>query len=84
MLNDTLHHCPPDWWLPSSSDCNPLNYFFCAVIEAKTKREAHHTVYSLKAAIVKEVATVDKNMVVRPCDSFAPPFRWSSALSVVS
>ena len=53
-----------------SSDCNPLDYFFWGVIEAKTNKHAHNTVNSLKAAIVEEFAAVDKDMVAKAFDSF--------------
>ena len=58
--------------LSPSPDCNPLDYFFWGVIEAKTNKHAHNTVDSLKAAIVAEFAAVDKDTVAKACESFRP------------
>lgn len=72
LLNNVPHHWSPDLWPPSSPDCNPLDYFFWGVIEAKTNKHAHNTVDSLKAAIVAEFAAVDKDTVAKACESFRP------------
>ena len=70
LCNNVPHHWSPDLWPPSSPDCNPLDYFFWGVIEAKTNKHAHNTVDSLKGAIMEAFATINKDMVAKACGSF--------------
>lgn len=70
LLNNVPHHWSPDLWPPFSPDCNPLDYFFWGVIEAKTNKHTHNIVNSLKADIVEAFAAMDKDMVAKACDSF--------------
>ena len=70
LLNSAPHHWSPDLWPPTSSDRNPLDYFFWGVIEAKTNKHAQNTVDFLKAAVREEFAAVDKDMVTKACDPF--------------
>lgn len=70
LLNHVPHHWSLDLWPSCSADCNPLDYFFWGAIDAKTNKQVHIKVDSLKAAFMEELATKDKNMVARACNAF--------------
>ncbi|QQP49409.1 Uncharacterized protein FKW44_010074 [Caligus rogercresseyi] len=60
----------PDLWPPSSSDCNPLDYFFWGMVENKTIKHAYNTLDSLRATIVEEFANMKKDVVAKACGRF--------------
>ena len=47
-------------WPPSSSDCNPYDYFLCGVCERKVNKYPHNTKTSLKTKITEFMASLDK------------------------
>ncbi|QQP55437.1 Uncharacterized protein FKW44_008619, partial [Caligus rogercresseyi] len=70
LLENLPYHWSPDLWPPSSPDCNPLDYFFCGMVENKTNKHAHNTLDSLRAAIVEEFANMKKDIVAKACGRF--------------
>ncbi|QQP55531.1 Transposable element tcb2 transposase, partial [Caligus rogercresseyi] len=49
-----------EFWPPSSPDLNPSDYYLWGVLERDTKKRAHNTVDSLKAAIIQAVANLSR------------------------
>lgn len=71
LVKNIPQNCLPDLRPPSSSNCNPVHYFFCSVGVAKTNKHAYSTVNFLRAAITEGLAAVDKTWVARACDSLS-------------
>ena len=54
----------------NSPDLNPLDYFFCGVLEARTNRRPHTTKSSLIATIKEQVANMERDLVTKACHKF--------------
>ena len=68
MINVPFHWSP-DLWPPSSSDCNPLDYYVWGVVEAEVNKVPHNTLNDTRAAVV-EVMGIWTRRLIRACGAF--------------
>ncbi|XP_053947683.1 uncharacterized protein LOC128856410 [Anastrepha ludens] len=70
LQNNLPYHWSPDFWPPSSPDCNPLDYYVWGTVEAKVNAKPHNTKDALKTTIEEVMTTMDKGEVTRACGRF--------------
>ncbi len=56
--------------MPSSPDCNPLNYYVWGVVERESNKRAHPNMDSLRQAIITAVTNLNKDYLVNACRRF--------------
>ena len=59
-----------DVWMPSSPDCNPLDYYVWGACERRINRTPHSNLESLKAAIVTGFAELPKTKITLACSRY--------------
>jgi len=63
MTKNFHDHITPNIWPMSSLDFNPLDYYVWIVVERKVNEHPHNTKNSLKAAIVRIMSNMNKNLI---------------------
>ena len=59
-------------WLPSSPDCNHLDFRIWGVVESRACATAHLNVDALKASVDREWAAMSEDYVIKTCKAFRP------------
>jgi hypothetical protein len=57
-------------WLPSSPDCNPLDYFVWGVSELHVNKTPHNTSAALMEKITEVMGNLDKDTMAKACRRF--------------
>jgi hypothetical protein len=58
------------WWPPSSTDCNPLDYFMWCVVEREVNQCPHITLAFLKAMTSDVMSDLDREVIIHACQKF--------------
>jgi hypothetical protein len=71
-----------DHWLkemlpPSSTGCNPLDYFMCCEVEREVNKCLHITLASLKAMASDVMIDLDREVIIHACKMF---WSWIEAV----
>jgi hypothetical protein len=65
-----MDHRLEEMWPPSSTDCNPLDYFIWCVVDRQVNKCPHITLASLKAKISDVMTDLDREVVIHACKKF--------------
>ncbi len=72
LKNNLPWMIPKEMWPPNSPDLNPMDYFFWSVVEEDSNKVPHSNIESLKRAIVRAFAEIDRSALKRACAAFRP------------
>ncbi|QQP49911.1 Uncharacterized protein FKW44_010738 [Caligus rogercresseyi] len=75
VLRESRHVLVKGVLAPSSPDLNPCDYYLWGVLERDTKKRAHNTVDSLKAAFIQAVANLSREQVAHAVGSSGTVWR---------
>jgi hypothetical protein len=64
-------------WPPSSSDCNPSDYFMWCIVEREVNRCPHVTLATLKVMTSDVMTDLDKEVIINACKKF---WSWIEAV----
>jgi hypothetical protein len=62
-----MDHCLKEMWPPSSTDCNPLDYFMWCVVEREVIKSLHITLASLKVMTSDVMTDLDREVIIHAC-----------------
>ena len=66
-----------EMWPPSSTDCNPLDYFLWCVVEREVIKCSHITLSSLKVMTSDLMTDLDREVIIHAGKKFQP---WIEAV----
>ncbi len=66
-----------EMWPPSSTDCNPLDYFMWCKVEREVTKWPHITLISLKVMTSDLMTDLDKEVIIHACKKF---WSWIDAV----
>jgi hypothetical protein len=67
-----MDHWLKEMWPPTSTDCNPLDYFMWCVVERKVNKCPHITLASLKAMTSDVMTDIDGEVIIHACKKLVP------------
>jgi hypothetical protein len=62
--------CLKEMWPPSSTDCNPLDYFMRCVFEREVIKCPHIILSSLKVMTSDLMTDLDREVIIHACKKF--------------
>jgi hypothetical protein len=65
-----MDHWLKEMWPPSSTDCNPFDYFMWCVVEREVNKCPHITLASLKVMTSDIMTDLDKEVIIHACKTF--------------
>ncbi len=70
MKANLMDHWLEEMWPPSSTDCNPLDYFMWCEVDREVNKGPHKTLASLKANNSVVMTELDREVVNHACKKF--------------
>ena len=65
-----MDHWLKEMWPPSSTDCNPLDYFMWVIVEREVNKCPHITLASLKAMTSDVMTDLDREVFIHAGKKF--------------
>jgi hypothetical protein len=65
-----MDHWLKEMWPPSSTDCNPLDYFMWFIVEREVNKCPHITLASLKAMTSDVLTDLEREVIIHARKKF--------------
>jgi hypothetical protein len=65
-----MNHWLEEMWPPSSTDCNPLDYFMWCIVDREVNTCPHKTLASLKVMTSDVMTDLDREVIIHACQNF--------------
>ncbi len=69
VTDQLVDHRLKEMWSPSSTDCNPLDYFMWCVVEREVNKWPHITLACLKVMTSDVMTDLDREVIIHACQS---------------